>query len=219
MVKNKIILQDQQDLIPSNKKYQDNINLFINSPKDLIEGTILFTTDSEVYIDFGTKSIIKVPKKIYLKNLIQIFIILNSSYLLTKRSEKNSNLSQSKLKLWLKNKLKKGQKIKLKVNSIDSIKNIYTIDFKKTLEYFKYTKFFLELDLIKKSGKLVKGYVTNSIKGGFSVAIGGLIAFLPAKQLMKTPNRKLAESFINSSMNFKISKINFKNKNIVLLKA
>jgi hypothetical protein len=36
---------------------------------------------------------------------------------------------------------------------------------------------------------------------------------------MKIPNRKLAESFINSSMNFKISKINFKNKNIVLLKA
>ena len=219
MTNKKIILQEQQKLIPSIKEYQDNINLFITSSKDLIQGTILLITKSDIYLDFGTKPIIKVSKTLYIKNLIQLYIILNTSYLLVKRPSNSQNLSKKNLKDWIKIKLNEGQTIKLKINTIDSIKNIYTIDFKKTLEYIKYNKFFFELEMIKNSNYSIKGFITNSIKGGFSVALGGIIAFLPAKELMKTPNKKLSETFINSSMEFKISKISVNNKNVVLTKA
>ena len=219
MTNKKIILQEQQELIPLEREYQDNINLFITSPKDLITGSILLITKSNIYIDFGTKPIIKVSKKLYIKNLIQLYIILNTSYLLVKRPIQSQSLSKNNLKKWLKIKLNEGQQIKLKVNTIDSIKNIYTIDFKKTLDYIKYNKFFSELKMIQRSNKSIKGFILNSIKGGFSVAIGGLIAFLPAKELMKTPNKKLSDTFINSSMNFKVSKISVNNKNVVLRKS
>ena len=208
-----------QDLIPLTVNYQDNINLFVSSSKDLIEGTIILITKSDIHIDFGTKRIIKVSKEIYIENLIKMYTILNTSYLLTKRSSNTQLLTKTCLKIWLKKKLSEGQSIKLKLNIIDSIKNIYTINFKESLEHIKYTKLFSELNTIKKSDKSIKGFITNSIKGGFSVAIGGLIAFLPTKELIKIPNKKLSESFVSSSMYFKIEKITVSNKNVVLRKA
>tara|TARA_R110001592_G_scaffold150202_4_gene376002 strand:- start:5989 stop:6648 length:660 start_codon:yes stop_codon:yes gene_type:complete len=219
MTNKKIILQEQQKLIPATKEYQDNINLFITSSQDLVKGTILLITKSDIYLDFGTKPIIKISKYIYIKNLIQLYIILNTSYLMVKRSSKNQKFSEENLKIWIKMRLKEGQSIKLKINTIDSFKNIYTIDFKKTLDYIKYNKFFHELEILKKTNSSIKGFIVNSVKGGFSVALGGLIAFLPAKELMKTPNKKLSETFINSSMEFKISNISVNNKNVVLTKA
>ena len=219
MTNKKIILQDQQKLIPSTREYQDNINLFITSSKDLSQGRILLITKSDIYLDFGTKPIIKVSKKLYIKHLAQLYIILNASYLLVKRPSENQEFSRKNLKNWIKTKLNEGQSIKLKVNTIDSIKNIYSIDFKKTLDYIKYNKFFSELEMIKKTNISIKGFITNSVKGGFSVALGGIIGFLPVKELMKTSNTKLSETFINSSMYFKISQINVNNKNLVLTKA
>jgi ribosomal protein S1 len=219
MTNKKIILQDQQKLIPSTIEYQDNINLFSTSSNDLVKGTILLITKSDIFLDFGTKPIIKVSKKLYIKNLVQLYLILNTSYLLVKKPAGSQSLSEKSLKDWIKIKLNEGQSINLKLNTIDSIKNIYTIDFKKTLNYIKYNKFFSELEMIRKSNSSVKGFIINSIKGGFSVALGGLIAFLPAKELMKFPNQKLSETFVNLSMEFKISKISVNNKNIVLTKA
>jgi ribosomal protein S1 len=219
MTNKKIILQDQQKLIPSTIEYQDNISLFNTSSNDLVKGTILLITKSDIFLDFGTKPIIKVSKKLYIKNLVQLYLILNTSYLLVKKPAGSKNLLLKGLKDWIKIKLNEGQSINLKINTIDSIKNIYTIDFKKTVNYIKYNKLFSELEMIKKSNSSVKGFIINSIKGGFSVALGGLIVFLPAKELMKFPNQKLSETFVNLSMEFKISKISVNNKNIVLTKA
>jgi ribosomal protein S1 len=219
MTNKKIILQDQQKLIPSTIEYQDNISLFNTSSNDLVKGTILLITKSDIFLDFGTKPIIKVSKKLYIKNLVQLYLILNTSYLLVKKPAGSKNLSAKSLKDWIKVRLYEGQNINLKINTIDSIKNIYTIDFKKTVNYIKYNKLFSELEMIKKSNSSVKGFIINSIKGGFSVALGGLIVFLPAKELMKFPNPKLSETFVNLSMEFKISKISVNNKNIVLTKA
>jgi ribosomal protein S1 len=219
MTNNKIILQDQQELIPCVRKYQDNINLFITSPKHLIEGTIILVTKSEIYLDFGTKPIIKLSKKSYIKNLVQVYIILNNSYLLIDRpTNKKIKLN---IKDWIKRKLNISQKVKLKLNKIDSIKNIYTIDLEKTLEYIKYNKFFHELENIKNTDSSVKGFIMNPIKGGFSVALGGIIAFLPRKQLArkKISNKMLYKNFLHSSMNFKISKTSINAKNVILTRA
>ena len=72
MTNKKIIFQSQQELIPSARQYRDDIDLFTTSSKDLIHGTILFTTKSDIFLDFGTKPIIKISKKKYIKNLIQL---------------------------------------------------------------------------------------------------------------------------------------------------
>lgn len=218
MTKNKLILQEHKDLIPLEKEYNNNIDLFINSSKDLIEGKVIYTTKNNLYLDFGNKITIKVSKELYIKNLIKIFLILNTSYLLTQRFNNKSILSRKKLKLWLKKKIEKGEGIRLKISNIEEKKNRYIIDFEKSINYIKYIKLFSQLNEIKENKKSIKGFITNTVKGGFSVAIGGLIAFLPDHELMKTSNDQLSKTFINSSMNFKISKINFKNKNIILNK-
>jgi ribosomal protein S1 len=128
------------------------------------------------------------------------------------------------LKNWIKQKLTSGQTISLKVNTINSIKNVYRIDFKKSLKYIKCNKFFYELENIKNSSSSLKGFITNTIKGGFSVAFGSLIAFLPFKEVIIKKKKKKKEKiskevykkFIRSSMNFKISKINIHKNNVVL---
>lgn len=219
MLKNTIMLQKQQDLVPFERIYHNKIDYLITSSKDLSEAKILYITKKSVYLDFGTKSVIKVSRKTLIDNLIQTYCIINTSYLLTKKMSKNSKISKDELKKWLKTKLQSGQNISLNLQTIDSLKNIYTVNFKKTLEYIKYNKFFAELYMIKASQMTVKGFILNTIKGGFSVAIGGLIAFLPTQELIKKSNRKLMNNFVNSSMNFKVAKINFKNKNVVLQKA
>jgi ribosomal protein S1 len=56
------------------------------------------------------------------------------------------------------------------------------------------------------------------LKGGFSVVLGGLIAFLPLSQLVKKPHKTLAKKFINSSMEFRISKLTISKKNVVLIR-
>lgn len=217
MIKNKITIYPYKDIIPLSKEYNSLINLSMTTPKDLIEGVILLKTKTDILIDFGTKTIVKVPKKIYLKYLIKYYYILNTSYLITKRAKKNS-FSKKNLKTWLEKKLKKGTKVRLSLNIVNSINNKYFINFKESLNHVKYKKLFFELYKIKISKKYIKGYILNPIKGGFSVAIGGLVGFLPNKELLKKTKKKVPANFYNSSMNFIISQLNYKNKNIVLIR-
>jgi hypothetical protein len=215
MTSKKIILQNQQEFISSTKEYKNNINLFITSSENLVEGTMLLSTKLNVYLDFGTKFIVKTPRKIYIKNLIQLYAMLKASYLNVPRPDN----TKIKLKNWIKNKLTEGQKIKVKISNIDSLKDINTIDFKKTLKHIRLNKFFSEINFLKKSETSIRGFITNSIKGGFSVAIGSLITFLPTRAVMQRPSKRLTETFVNSSMKFKVSNVNIKRKNIVLIKA
>ena len=67
---------------------------------------------------------------------------------------------------------------KVKYNHKDSGKSFNKVNFKKTLDYIKYNKLFLELYKSKTLNKSIKGIIINSIKGGFSVAIAGLITFI-----------------------------------------
>jgi ribosomal protein S1 len=219
MTNKKIILQNKKEIIPLRVKYQDDINLFVTSSEHLVKGTILIITKSEVYLDFGTKAIIKVSKQLYIENLIKLYVILNTSFLLLKRPINNQLFSKFNLIKWLKRKLIIGQKISLKINTINSISNVNTINFKESLRYIKYNKFFHELETVRKSNYSIKGFILNSIKGGYSVAIGSLITFLPIKKLTKKKDKSIYEIYTNSSINFKIFKINFNKKNVIITKA
>lgn len=218
MTNNKIILQNQQKFIFLTTKYKDKINLFITSSDNLVEGTILLNTKLNIYSDFGTKSIIKTPKKIYIKNLIRLYRIFKTSYL----NINTPNNTRNELKTWVQNKLKEGQKIRAKITNIDSMKNNNAIDFKTTLNYLRLNKFFNEIYQLKKSKTTIKGYILNTLKGGFSVVIGSLNTFLPTRGIIKKPirpNKTIAETLVGTSMKFKIGRINIRRNNVVVIKA
>jgi small subunit ribosomal protein S1 len=73
-------------------------------------------------------------------------------------------------------------------------------------------------DLIEeayKSGVTLTGRVTERIKGGLRVDIGGIQAFLPGSQVDVRPVRNL-ESFRNKDIEVRVLKVNRKRSNIVL---
>jgi small subunit ribosomal protein S1 len=66
-----------------------------------------------------------------------------------------------------------------------------------------------------KSGATLTGRVTERIKGGLRVDIGGIQAFLPGSQVDVRPVRNL-ESFRNKDIEVRVLKVNRKRSNIVL---
>ena len=204
---------------PYETRYNDEIDFYVKSPRHLMRGNIVTITKSKVFLDFGTKELISLSKKDYIEILTQIYMILNTSYILTTRPKTLSNKLKTNLNNWLTKKMRVGESIDVKIEYIDSIESIALINIKDSLDYIKTTKLFHELEEVRKSDQVIKGFVLNKIKGGFSVAIGGIIAFLPTKEVLKIPSRKLSNKFVNTSMYFKISKITFETRNIILRKA
>lgn len=64
-------------------------------------------------------------------------------------------------------------------------------------------------------GSIIEGTIVSSIKGGFSVDVGGVDAFLPRSQVDLGTLRE-PEFYVGQSMQFKIIKINEERKNVVL---
>tara|TARA_B110001469_G_C9646019_1_gene326526 strand:+ start:1660 stop:2283 length:624 start_codon:yes stop_codon:yes gene_type:complete len=204
---------------PYETRYNDEIDFYVKSPKHLLRGNVVTITKSKVLLDFGTKELISLSKKDYIEILTQMYMILNTSYILTTRPKTLSNKLKTNLNNWLTKKMRVGESIDVKIESIESIESIALINIKDSLDYIKTTKLFHELEEVKKSDQVIKGFVLKKIKGGFSVAIGGIIAFLPTKQVLKIPDRKLLNKFVNTSIYLKISRITFETRNIILRKA
>jgi ribosomal protein S1 len=204
---------------PYETRYNDEIDFYVKSPKHLLRGNVVTITKSKVLLDFGTKELISLSKKDYIEILTQMYMILNTSYILTTRPKTLSNKLKTNLNNWLTKKMRVGESIDVKIESIESIESIALINIKDSLDYIKTTKLFHELEEVKKSDQVIKGFVLKKIKGGFSVAIGGIIAFLPTKQVLKRPDRKLLNKFVNTSIYLKISRITFETRNIILRKA
>jgi len=66
-----------------------------------------------------------------------------------------------------------------------------------------------------REGEIMEGEVISKVKGGLSVDIGGVYAFLPGSQIDLKPVRNL-ESLIGQRLKFKVIKFNRKRNNIVL---
>ncbi len=66
-----------------------------------------------------------------------------------------------------------------------------------------------------KEGEIIEGEVVSKVKGGLSVDIGGITAFLPGSQIDLKPVRNL-DSLIGKRLRFKVIKFNRKRNNIVL---
>ncbi|MGE5173244.1 MAG: 30S ribosomal protein S1 [Betaproteobacteria bacterium] len=72
-----------------------------------------------------------------------------------------------------------------------------------------------DLNRAYQTGTLIKGKVVASIKGGLSVDIGGVTAFLPGSQIDIKPVHNLGQ-FVGQTMDMKIIKMNSGRGNIVL---
>ena len=201
-------------------RFNNEIDLNIQSSKTLLPGEIVHTTPEKLFINFNLKGLIEISMKDAIKLLSNTYLINKESYLNTRCSTTGASLiTKRALSEWVKKKLTIGETINMSLSTIDSLKNLTTPCYNDTINLTKLDKLFYELDILQKKDMKIKGFIINSIKGGFSVAIGGLIAFLPAKELTKLPTRRPFANFINTGMYFKIAKINFSRKNIVLKRA
>jgi len=66
-----------------------------------------------------------------------------------------------------------------------------------------------------REGEVIEGQIVSKVKGGLSVDIGGIFAFLPGSQIDLKPIRNL-DSLIGQRLKFKVIKFNRKRNNIVL---
>ena len=200
-------------------RYNDEIDFYVRSPKNRMRGDVVTITTSNVLLDFGTKKLISLSIENYIKILTAEFILRHTSYVLTTVPKTFSNELKTKLRNYLIKKVRIGEFININVSSIDSIENLAFINVKDNVTYIKKTQLFNELYKVKKSDQVISGFILRKIKGGFSVAIGGIVAFLPNKKMLNIPHKKIAHKFIDMSLYFKISKLTFESTNIVLRKA
>ena len=66
-----------------------------------------------------------------------------------------------------------------------------------------------------REGEVIEGDIVAKVKGGLSVDLGGVVAFLPGSQIDLKPVRDL-DALIGSRQKFKVIKFNRKRNNIVL---
>ncbi len=66
-----------------------------------------------------------------------------------------------------------------------------------------------------REGEVIEGEIVSKVKGGLSVDIGGIYAFLPGSQIDLKPIRNL-DDLIGERLTFKVIKFNRKRNNIVL---
>jgi len=66
-----------------------------------------------------------------------------------------------------------------------------------------------------REGEVMEGEIVAKVKGGLSVDLGGVVAFLPGSQIDLKPVRDL-DSLIGNRLKFKVIKFNRKRNNIVL---
>jgi small subunit ribosomal protein S1 len=66
-----------------------------------------------------------------------------------------------------------------------------------------------------REGEVIEGEIVAKVKGGLSVELGGVVAFLPGSQIDLKPVRDL-DALIGSRLKFKVIKFNRKRNNIVL---
>jgi len=66
-----------------------------------------------------------------------------------------------------------------------------------------------------REGEVMEGEIVAKVKGGLSVDLGGVVAFLPGSQIDLKPVRDL-DALIGSRLRFKVIKFNRKRNNIVL---
>ncbi|MBQ7273235.1 MAG: 30S ribosomal protein S1 [Bacteroidales bacterium] len=107
--------------------------------------------------------------------------------------------------------LKVGDKVEVLVESAEDRKGQLIISHKKARQLKSWDM----VNAAYESGEIVKGYVKTRTKGGMIVDVFGIEAFLPGSQIDIKPIRDY-DVFVDTTMDFKIVKINQEFKNVVV---
>ncbi len=107
--------------------------------------------------------------------------------------------------------LKVGDKVDVYVESVEDRKGQLVLSHRKARQL----KAWDQINAAYESGEVVKGYVKTRTKGGMIVDVFGIEAFLPGSQIDIKPIRDY-DSFVDTTMDFKIVKINSEFKNVVV---
>ena len=107
--------------------------------------------------------------------------------------------------------LKVGDKVEVLVENAEDRKGQLIISHKKARQL----KSWDQVNAAYESGEIVKGYVKTRTKGGMIVDVFGIEAFLPGSQIDIKPIRDY-DVFVDTTMDFKIVKINQEFKNVVV---
>ena len=107
--------------------------------------------------------------------------------------------------------LKVGDKVEVLVENAEDRKGQLIISHKKARQL----KSWDQVNAAYESGEIVKGYVKTRTKGGMIVDVFGIEAFLPGSQIDIKPIRDY-DVFVDTTMEFKIVKINQEFKNVVV---
>lgn len=107
-----------------------------------------------------------------------------------------------------------GQKTQLYIHNIENPdgETVFNLNF-----YNQQTKALIAWDRVHRL-KYVKGIVLNTVNGGFSIGIGGVVAFLP-KSRAKLPTigkKEYLLSLMNNYHVYKIIKVNHDRRNIIV---
>jgi small subunit ribosomal protein S1 len=107
--------------------------------------------------------------------------------------------------------LKPGDAIEVYVENIRDSEGVISL----SKERASKIKIWDQLEKAVQQGALVEGTITEKTKGGLTVDIGGVKAFLPGSQIDIKITRDL-DSLIGEKMNFRILKINNKRSNVIV---
>lgn len=107
--------------------------------------------------------------------------------------------------------VKKGDEVEVLVKSLENNEGLPALSRADAVRL----KAWEDLEKAHKDGTIVKGRVTERIKGGLRVEIDGVDAFLPGSQLDVRPIRNL-DTFMNQDVEAKVIKFNRKRSNVVL---
>ena len=107
--------------------------------------------------------------------------------------------------------LKVGDKVEVLVESAEDRKGQLVISHRKARQLKSWDM----VNAAYESGEIVKGYVKTRTKGGMIVDVFGIEAFLPGSQIDIKPIRDY-DVFVDTTMDFKIVKINQEFKNVVV---
>ena len=176
----KIDLGFKQGIIPE-------INQKSYESQSLLNGKIVKITKNNIYFDIGFKNLLKSKKKNFITTFFEIEKMINS-----RRSDKLYDINT------FLNEVKVGKTYKLMVYQVKSIETGLFINFEKTLEYAKNTILFYELEYLKKKNQSLKGYILNSVNGGFSVGIGGIVGFIPNNEITTNKNTQYQPNRLNT---------------------
>ncbi len=107
--------------------------------------------------------------------------------------------------------LKVGDKVEVLVESAEDRKGQLVISHKKARQLKSWDM----VNAAYESGEVVKGYVKTRTKGGMIVDVFGIEAFLPGSQIDIRPIKDY-DVFVDTTMDFKIVKINQEFRNVVV---